>query len=110
MASNIAAEDKDHDMEAVIPEVRHGVQPREPLPDSPPYLWTSSLADHEKQELRFSGFEPCYIACIRDLEWQIKRRIESIHVAEENAGLAADMSSMLLQYCQPPILHENDIR
>ena len=109
MASHPSEDVKDHDLEAiVVPEVRQGLQPREPLQESPPYLWTNSLADHEKQELRFSGFEPCYIACIKDLEWRIKRKIKSLDVGGENAGLADDMSPMLLQYCQFSVFARKD--
>lgn len=100
--------DYDKDTEAQAENVKEatpkigilGTDPDKPLPPERPYLWSSAHADHESGDLKFSGFEPCYIACIRDAEWQIKRKIEEIDFRQGSPpGLAADMAPLLLRYC-----------
>lgn len=76
-----------------------GTDPNKPLPPERPYLWVAAQSDHERAELRFSGYEPCYIACIQDVEWQIKRKIQEIDFNTGSPGLASDMAPLLLQYC-----------
>lgn len=82
-----------------------GPKPHSPVEEKglPPlnkYLWSSVLTAHEEGETRFSGFEPCYIACIKDLEGQIKAKIQTIDLSKDNAGLTAELSPLLLQYSE----------
>ncbi|KAF2170721.1 hypothetical protein M409DRAFT_18695 [Zasmidium cellare ATCC 36951] len=97
---NEERKDYKNDTEAQVKTGPLGTDPSKPLPPERPYLWTSAHSDHEKAELRFSGFESCYIACIRDAEWQIQRKIQDIDFNTGSPGLASDMAPLLLQYSQ----------
>ncbi|KAK4501455.1 hypothetical protein PRZ48_007264 [Zasmidium cellare] len=99
-SSNKERKDYKDDTEAQVKIGPLGTDANKPLPPERPFLWTSAEADHEKAELRFSGFESCYIACIRDVEWQITRKIQEIDFKTGSPGLASDMSPLLLQYSQ----------
>lgn len=63
-----------------------------------PSLWIAAQQAHELGELRFSGFEPCYIACIKDLE----RRISNVLTESVGNGIGVDVrggiEAMLLQH------------
>lgn len=91
-------QDFSQDIEAADKAQSH--RPKEPLPLVRPYLWSSAITDHENKEFRFSGFEPCYLACIKDLEWQIKRKAQTIDTWSDNFGLTEDMAPLLLRYCK----------
>lgn len=82
----------------------YGGKTSQSLPPSPPFLWSSSLSAHEDKELRFSGFEPCYIACIKNLEWQLKRKCQAIDLksmeSNQNSDLAEEMRPLLVKYCK----------
>lgn len=60
-------------------------------------LWSSSQHSHESGELRFSGFEPCLIACIKDLEGRISAILDE-SVENGNNGIPGGISELLLQY------------
>ena len=70
------------------------------IPHSRPYLWVSGQSNWENGEVRFSGFEPCYIACINDLEWKISRKLQLMEPGGDNPGLVDDMRPLRLEYCK----------
>ena len=93
---------KDPDNDPLV--APYGGKTSQPLPPNPPYLWSSSLSVHEDKELRFSGFEPCYIACIKNIEWQLKRKCQEIDLrsmeSNQNSDLAEEMRPLLVKYCK----------
>ncbi|CAK4033121.1 VIT family domain-containing [Lecanosticta acicola] len=81
----------------------YGGKTDKPLPPTPPFLWTSSHTAYQEQEVRFSAFEPCYIACIKNLEWQLKRKCQKIDISTGGDGdqhLVEEMGPLLLEYSQ----------
>lgn len=63
------------------------------------YLWTSARAEFEDgHDCEFLGFEPCYTACIKHMEWELLRKIQSLKPTHEDPVLAADMTPMPIQY------------
>lgn len=62
-------------------------------------LWSSSQAAHEAEEVRFAGFEPCYIACIKDLELRISNILEDSVGNGNGVDVPNGLEELLLRYC-----------
>lgn len=62
-------------------------------------IWSSSQEAHEAEELRFTGFEPCYIACIKNLEHQISTVLEQSVGNGNGVEVPSGVEDMLLRYC-----------
>lgn len=94
--SSAAEESKNH-----TPSPAQEQQGDNPLPAVQPYLWTSAAAEYNNgEDCRFAGFEPCYTACIKDLEWRIKCKIDTLRPTYEQPLLAEELAPMLIQYCK----------
>ncbi|CZT21794.1 uncharacterized protein RCC_07660 [Ramularia collo-cygni] len=63
-----------------------------------PSIWASSQKAHEAGEIRFSGFEPCYIACIKDLEHRISTKLEDSVGNGNGVDLPNGLEELLLRY------------
>ncbi len=104
MATSVGMESKGSQPDLEYGHQNHAdADPRddeEKLAANRPYLWTSAKADFDDgKPCEFLGFEPCYTACIKDLEWQILRKIQTLKPAHDNTNLTQEMAPILIQYC-----------
>lgn len=86
-------------MAASIPDEAMSIQT---LPEKSS-LWTSSSEAHDSGELRFLGFEPCYVACIKDLESRIKLLLEKSVGNGNGVSVPSGLEELLLRYCKRPL-------
>lgn len=63
-------------------------------------IWTSSSTAYDSEQIHFSGFEPCFVTCIKDLELRISTLLEKCVGNGNGVEIPSGLEELLMRYCK----------